>query len=1321
LNDNRAKLNLEILEDRNAPGEASLGMMAPLIGLSFLDPLTSMASIVGENALLGAESPEESSTTSNTTPDFLPELDDEPTSLTPTPSEPESESTAEEEEIASLPAYASPSDDLLDEALAAATQFANQLDQSPLLNAPTPSEAGSFAPNDSPQPLTPNAPQSNSFGSGSGEEGENDPPLSLMSGPEGGGTIEPPPPPPLLDAVDDSYSSVANGQAATLSVLENDTGYTAISSFTSGTQGTVSQNGDQLVYTPTSWGQGSDSFTYTITNGQGNFDTATVTIGFQLLDAVDDDYAADAGHLNEYAVLDNDTGYSHISSFTYGTKGKVQLGTGGKLNYYALHGATGADQFTYTITDGQGNYDTATVQVDFGGGGGGLGPLEAIGDVAYTEINDPVTIQVLSNDIGSDGTIVSTTPTTHGTLSISGGAIIYTPDQDYTGRDYFTYTITDGQGNYDTAGVKLFVDEVGPIAIDDQATTDEDVAVTIDVLANDLWHNGTIVTVDGAVNGTVSVVGNQVVYTPNTDYFGSELLVYTITDGQGEFSSALVDIEIVPIGLHAVDDQSLINEDTTVDIEVLANDHHHDGTIVSFTNPSHGSVTFTGGIASYTPDRDYVGDDQFTYTITDGLGLYDTAVVYLEIDETNPVAVDDVASTNEDQSILIDVLANDSGHDGSVLSVTAAANGLVQIIGSQIQYTPDQNYFGSDSFTYTITDGGTETSTATVYVDIRWDSTQLRAVNDLGQTTQNQTVTVAVMSNDIGGTGITAVTEAAHGIASVVGTSIEYTPDTDFRGIDSFEYTITDGQGHFSTALIEIIVGGNAGAPAQVFFAINKTFDIRDDVLSIEAGSTPIDIYLDAPGLTGPQLIELLVPSGKSAFAQTQISLEHGESIEVLLTPLLVSSLIDDILLEAYASNTNGPGGNPPQQPNQNQKLGDAKETNIKGITFTTVEGDEFKNHIRGASSPAAMADRIAPRVDTQIKITVDGPQLNTDTANRYFYLTVMGENDANGKVKLTASGGYQNHRFVYVNFTSFGNDNTYIAKARGDVDNVNAANEIVWQTKPGNAGNLKLNLSLGATWASSKTLKESFGFSVSAIPVAVKFTSVQQLIADRIEEKDAKGKVEKIIYAFGVSYKGHFLSDSEISKDLDQVQVSELIYTKDKDKTGGLEGAPDKVGQFFAGNLAVTDLVASAISLTPDQERKIFDAVTKGLSDEDANKFGPRLVRQFILTEFKKQFMKFPSSTSKSSQLFVFADQRVGMKLADALPILNSGFILQKEIIKDTSMSVERTPSIVTLTGKIKVPNGEITLQNVTAQKGLGDPPVLMKQAFDLRIPAEE
>ena len=191
----------------------------------------------------------------------------------------------------------------------------------------------------------------------------------------------------------------------------------------------------------------------------------------------------------------------------------------------------------------------------------------------------------------------------------------------------------------------------------------------------------------------------------------------------------------------ANDDSATVAEDSGANpIDVLANDN--DGpdtgetlTVTVVSNPPNGTATITGGGTgvSYTPDANYFGSDSFTYTISDGNGGTDTATVSITVTNVNddPVANDDSATVAEDSGANpIDVLANDNdGPDtGETLTVTVVSNppnGTATITGggTGVSYTPDANYFGSDSFTYTISDGNGGTDTATVSITVS-------AVND---------------------------------------------------------------------------------------------------------------------------------------------------------------------------------------------------------------------------------------------------------------------------------------------------------------------------------------------------------------------------------------------------------------------------------------------------------------------------------------------------------------------------------------------------------------------------------------------------------------
>ena len=176
----------------------------------------------------------------------------------------------------------------------------------------------------------------------------------------------------------------------------------------------------------------------------------------------------------------------------------------------------------------------------------------------------------------------------------------------------------------------------------------------------------------------------------------------------------------------AVDDSTTTPEDTPVIIDVLANDTDIDGdtlVIDSVTKGASGSVTNNGSNVTYTPNPDFNGTDSFTYTISDGNGGTDTATVNVTISPANdpPDAVDDSATTPEDTPVIIDVLANDTDIDGDTLavdSVTKGASGSVTNNGSDVTYTPNPDFNGTDSFTYTISDGNGGTDTATVNVTV---------------------------------------------------------------------------------------------------------------------------------------------------------------------------------------------------------------------------------------------------------------------------------------------------------------------------------------------------------------------------------------------------------------------------------------------------------------------------------------------------------------------------------------------------------------------------------------------------------------------------
>ncbi len=183
-----------------------------------------------------------------------------------------------------------------------------------------------------------------------------------------------------------------------------------------------------------------------------------------------------------------------------------------------------------------------------------------------------------------------------------------------------------------------------------------------------------------------------------------------------------------------------------------------------------------------------------------------------------PDANDDAVDVDEDASITIDgsqILANDSDADGdpfSIISVGQASNGTAVLNGNgSITYTPDADFAGSDSFTYTIRDSKGGSATATVSVEVNPYDDPPKAKNDSASTEIDSAVTINALANDSDPDGdaltITAFAQPNNGTVSLnQNGSFTYTPNKGFEGTDSFQYTLSDGNGGQDTALVSVEV-----------------------------------------------------------------------------------------------------------------------------------------------------------------------------------------------------------------------------------------------------------------------------------------------------------------------------------------------------------------------------------------------------------------------------------------------------------------------------------------------------------------------------------
>ncbi len=509
---------------------------------------------------------------------------------------------------------------------------------------------------------------------------------------------------------------------------------------------------------------------------------------------------------------------------------------GGFFIYVPHPNYFGTDTFTYYANDGQGNSNETTVHVT-------ILPVNdppiAFDDVATTDEDTPKDIFLLANDIDIDDVLVGSMIVIvdspgNGAVSVdvNTGAVTYTPNLNYNGNDVFTYQVKDASdalSNVATVTITINPVNDAPVANPDLASTNEEIAVSIPVLDNDVdvdnnLDGSSLIIVTQPEHGAAVIdpVTGKIEYTPEIDFNGNDSFTYQLEDAEGALSTpATVTVTVLPINDAPVanPDNATTPEDNLVSIPVLANDTDVDNNwtnaiLIISTNPSHGTVAVessTGRIV-FTPEQDYFGNDSFTYQVKDAQGaLSNVATVNIVVTPVNdpPVANNDAATTAEEMALGIDVLANDTDVDNSMSTavlviVSGPANGTATVEpNGTISYDPAKDFTGQDSFTYQVEDeAGAKSNVATVTINVLPVNDRPVAVDDAATTNESTAVDIDILKNDydidnaIVPSSVAIAAPPANGTVTVhVSGQVTYTPQVDFVGVDVFSYTIQDEKG----------------------------------------------------------------------------------------------------------------------------------------------------------------------------------------------------------------------------------------------------------------------------------------------------------------------------------------------------------------------------------------------------------------------------------------------------------------------------------------------------------------------------------------------
>ncbi len=633
-------------------------------------------------------------------------------------------------------------------------------------------------------------------------------------------------------------------------------------------------------YTPALNYFGPDSFTFQVSDGAKLSNIATVTINVQ---AVNDIPVAN----NQTVTTNEDTPKVitltatdvETTSLTYAivaqpTNGTLS-GTGATVTYTPNANFNGADSFTFVANDGTINSNIATVSIT-------VVPVNDAPVASNLTITTPedvaVVIGLIGTDVeGSSLTYTIVTPPAHGTLTGAGSSRTYTPAANYNGPDSFTYKVNDGTTDSNIATVTITVTPVSdpPVANNQNLTTPEDTALPITLTATDP-DAGTVLTysiVTPPQFGTLTGTAPNLTYTPNANYNGQDSFTFMANDGTTNSNIATIIITVTPVtDLPIASNLSITtNEDTPVSFTIAGSDP--DGAAITYTivsGPLNGTLSGTAPNLTYTPNANYNGPDSFIFNVSNGTSTSNNATVSITVTPVNdaPIALDQTVTVVEEVPTAITLVGADI--EGSPLTYTIVSgpiNGVLTGTGANLTYTSNDysGTFLTDSFTFMVNDGTSNSNIATVFINILPDQDAPIAYDKAVVTNEDTPVSFRLSAEDKHLEPLTFVNISTplHGTLSGTAPNLTYTPDPNYTGPDSFTFQAYDGTLYSNVATITITVNPINDAPVAfnqtVLYQLNtlvnftlSAFDVEGSPLTYTILSLPANgtITGSAPNLS---------------------------------------------------------------------------------------------------------------------------------------------------------------------------------------------------------------------------------------------------------------------------------------------------------------------------------------------------------------------------------------------------------------------------------------------------------------------------------------
>ncbi len=606
--------------------------------------------------------------------------------------------------------------------------------------------------------------------------------------------------------------------------IENDTLTFVI--VTEPKNGTLTGTGANRTYTPKADFNGTDSFTFKANDGKLDSDVATVTV---VVTAVNDAPKAVA----QVVTTSEDTAVAiklagtdvenDALTFTIVAQPKsgTLTGTGVSRTYTPKADHNGTDSFTIKANDGKLDSEVATIAIIIAAVNDA--PVAAAQSVT-TPAGTPIAVKLAATDVENDTlTFAIVAVPKNGTLTGTGASRTYTPKNDFSGTDTFTFKANDGKADSDAATVTIKVTPVNraPVAIAQVATGTEDTALPIRLEGTDA--DGDVLSytvVAGPKNGSLAGTGAARTYTPGSNYNGTDSFTFKVNDGK--LDSATVSVGIV---IAAVNDapkalgQSLATvEGKSLTLRLSGADIENDPLTYIVVAPPKNGVLRSGLLGSaaaprtYVPNAKFSGAETFTFKVNDGKLDSTVETVTINVTRANkaPVAIAQKVTTAEDTALKMTLAGTDEDKDPlTYLIVAQPKNGTLTGTGSTPLYTPKTDFNGTDSFKFKVNDGAADSDAVTVEITVTPVNDAPVAVDQAVTTPQSKSITFKLNGVDTDNDSLkfTVLTPPKNGVLrGSTSADRSYTPKTGFKGTDTFTYKVNDGKLDSPVATVTVTV-----------------------------------------------------------------------------------------------------------------------------------------------------------------------------------------------------------------------------------------------------------------------------------------------------------------------------------------------------------------------------------------------------------------------------------------------------------------------------------------------------------------------------------